>query len=43
MAVPELPASEEIEAEVSGEPEKILKTFHLKSMWNPVPIDGLIF
>ena len=42
VAVPRLLASEEMEAEVSGKPERITKISHFKSMWTLVPISGLI-
>ena len=39
--VPTRLASEEMGAEVSGEPERIIKIFHFKSMWTWVPVGGL--
>lgn len=41
VVVPRRLASEEMGAEVSGEPERIIKIFHFKSMWTLVPIGGL--
>ena len=42
VSVPRCLAGEKMGAEVSGEPERIIKFSHFKSMWTLVSIGGLI-